>query len=297
MITASRLATIAVSSYPAAFRERYQLEMLDLIESNGASTRTVADLLRGSTLAWVRPIVLSREPEERRRRRLQATVATTWVAWCAGFLIAPSINRDLMDPTPIHIPRLVPLLLSFGVISAAFGCLLIAIAGIPVLTEIVQSAWHAQDRRILRPLTLIATFVGLEILGLIGIVLWRRAYPPMQANPHIPTLLWIAVAVWAIGFVLMLASAGLGPALMITHAAPSIKVLRIAGMLALPLASLLALATLSSVIATILMVSVERIDGIAPAFTIVVLTVAVVASVTALVSASRGFRVAYQFGL
>jgi MFS family permease len=297
MITLSWMATRAVASYPAAFRERYQLEMLDLIDSNGASVRTVVDLLRGSTLAWLRPIVLPREPEERRRRRLQATVATTWVAWCAGFLIAPTINRDLLDPTPIHIPTLVPPLLSFGVIVVAVGCLLIAIAGIPVLTEIVRSAWHGQDRRILRPLILIAAFVGLEILGLIGIVLWRRTYPPMQANPHFPTLLWIAVVVWAIGFLLMLASAGFGPALMITRAAPSIKVLRIGGMLALPLAMLLALATLSSFIATILMVSVERIDGITPAFTIVVLAVAVVASVTALVSASRGFRVAYQFDL
>jgi hypothetical protein len=65
------------------------------VEDTGTSTRTTVDLAMGAAKAWLRP---SFTGPDAGRRRLQASLATTWTAWCAGFLVAPAVNRALLDP-------------------------------------------------------------------------------------------------------------------------------------------------------------------------------------------------------
>ena len=88
-------ADLALRAYPPSFRARYGAEMAALVQDVGPSRRTAADLWRGAARAWLRP---SFSGADARRQRLQASVATTWVAWCAGFLVAPAVNRWLLDP-------------------------------------------------------------------------------------------------------------------------------------------------------------------------------------------------------
>src|SRR5690242_7077585 len=94
----NRLAGLAIKAYPPSFRDRYGDELRALVDDLPSSSRATADLVRGAARAWLRPSLTG---PDARRRRLQATLATTWVAWCAGFLAAPAINRALLDP-PTH---------------------------------------------------------------------------------------------------------------------------------------------------------------------------------------------------
>ena len=51
----ARLARLALALYPLAYRRRYGEEMAALVEDQGASPRTVADLARGAVRAHARP--------------------------------------------------------------------------------------------------------------------------------------------------------------------------------------------------------------------------------------------------
>ncbi|MBN9620136.1 MAG: hypothetical protein J0H43_10470, partial [Actinobacteria bacterium] len=82
----NRLTAAALRAYPPSFRERYGPELTALVEDLPTTPRNTVDLLVGAARAWLRP----RFGADGRRGRLQATLATTWLAWCAGFLAAPA---------------------------------------------------------------------------------------------------------------------------------------------------------------------------------------------------------------
>jgi hypothetical protein len=289
---ARRLAGLALACYPPSFRERYGEEIRGLVTDTDVRARTVADLAWGAARAWTRAVVPA--GEDRARRRLQASVTTTWVAWCAGFLVTPAINRALLDPEPAHLPAGVAPLLDLALVAIALSAALVAVAAVPLLPTFAGAA-RRRDGQVLRPLLIPAGICAVELLGMLGIFFWRRTYPPLAQDPHFSGWFVAGLALWAAGFVVTLIAAGLGPAIATTRAAPSISALRLPGILALPVAVLLTTATAASVAAAVLMLHSAGLDKPGPAalvFTVVVLLTAAGASVTALTTAARGLPAA-----
>jgi hypothetical protein len=294
MNAARRFASVALACYPPSFRERYGAEISGLVEDTEVRPRTVLDLIVGGARAWSRAVVPG-GGSERVRRRLQATVATTWVCWCAGFLVTPAVNRALLDPEPAHVPSGVLPLLNAAMIAIAVSAALIVVASVPVLRVFLIAARRG-EWPIVRPLLVAALAVVVDLLGLAGLVAWRRTYPPIAQDPHFSGLFVGALLVWTLGFVCTLVAAGLGPALATTRAAPPARALRLPGLLALPVAALLTLATAASTAAVVLMLRNAHAVGVgAPGlvFVGVVLVTAIGASVGALTTASRGLLPAF----
>ncbi len=288
-----RLAGLALACYPPSFRERYGEEMTALVGDRGTSGRTVFNLLVGVARAWVRP-VLAGGPEERGRRRLQATVTTIWVTVIAGFLVAPATDRALLDPPPTHIPTGTVALFTIGAGAAALACLLAASAGLRLFLHTISEHHGEQRRRILRPLAPgVALAVG-ELVGLGLMMRWRGSYPPLSADPHFPGIFTGALLLWGALFAATLIAAGLGPALALTRATPPAHWLRPGARLAVPIAGLMAVAAATSAIASMMLLSRNNYDWFTQLFTVGSLSIAAGASVVALVTAGRGVRVAFQ---
>jgi hypothetical protein len=286
---ARRLAGLALSWYPPSFRERYGAEVAGLLEDTETTARTVADLLVGALRAWTRAVVPADGPD-RARRRVQASVATTWVAWCAGFLVTPAINRALLDPEPSRVPHGVLPLLNGALAAVTVSAALIVIAAVSLLGTFVAAA--RRDGRVARPLWVPALACAVEGAGAAGIVLWRRTYPPIAQNPHFSPWFVGALTLWALGFVVTFVLVGLGPAVATTRAVPPIAALRLPAVLAVPVAALLAVATGMSAAAVVLMLRTahQGVSPVALAFTAFVLLIAAGASGVAVTSSVRGLR-------
>ncbi len=140
-----RSIRLALACYPPSFRERYGEEMTALVSDRGTSAHTVSNLLAGAARAWARP-VLAGGPEERGRRRLQATVTTVWVTVIAGFLVAPATDRALLDPAPAYIPTGTVVLFTIGAGAAALACLLAASPCLLLFLHTIR-AHHGEQRR------------------------------------------------------------------------------------------------------------------------------------------------------
>jgi hypothetical protein len=248
----NRLVRMALAGYPPSFRERYGTELAGLVQDTAVTPRTVVDLMIGAARAWGRA-ALPADPAERGRRRLQASVTTAWATWCAAVLVAPVIDRALLDPPPPDVPAAVRPLLAVGMISTGLVCVLVAIAGAPLLARTLLPAIRSRERPILRPLLPAAVLVPVEAVGLVGIVAWRRTYPRLLDHPHLPPLFVTTVVLWSVGFLAMIVAAAGGPAIAVTRAAPSLRTLRAAAVLAPPLALLLSVATVTSAVALALM--------------------------------------------
>jgi len=295
MNSARRCASLILGCYPPSFRERYGVELRGLVEDTDVRVRTVLDLIVAAARAWGRAVTPA-DGTERTRRRLQASAATTWVCWCAGFLVTPAINRALLDPKPARVPPGVLALLNTALALIAMSAALVVVAAFPVL-RVLLAAVRRRDASVIRPLFVPAALVAAVVLGLAGLAAWRRTYPPIAQNPHFSGLFIGALTVWVLGFVVALIAAGLGPALATTRAAPPLAALRLPGLLALPIAALLTLATAASATAVILMLPTAQADGVGPAalaLTTAVLMAAAVASAVALTAASRGLPAALR---
>lgn len=269
------LTRLALRAYPPSFRARYGEELAALVEDLPASGRTSADLFRGAARAWVRPAVA--EPG----RRLQATLATTWVAWCAGFLVAPAINRALLDPPSAGTSAGVRGLLNaaYALFFAGWAFVLIgaAVLGFRALVPAVRSrSWAA-----LRPLLPAVLLGAAEALGLLWLAL---AHVGRAAHPSGAAI--AGVALWGIGFLAFVCSLGIGPAVTLGRLATDAPVLRSAARLTLPVALVLAALTGCSLAATVMAGDAALVGSGVPVAA--ALAVACLASLVALVSSGRG---------
>jgi len=88
---------VLLACYPPSFRDRYGAELAALVEDTGRGPRVCWDVAVGAAAAWLRPRSPGR-PAERARRRLQAGLSSTWVAWCLGMLFGSGGGEGLLDP-------------------------------------------------------------------------------------------------------------------------------------------------------------------------------------------------------
>ncbi|WP_238435565.1 MULTISPECIES: hypothetical protein [unclassified Frankia] len=206
--------------------------------------------------------------------------------------MTPAINRALLDPEPAHVPSGVRSLLNASLVAIAVSAALIVVASVPILRVFLVAARRG-EWPIVRPLLIAVLAVVVDLLGLAGLVAWRRTYPPIAQNPHFSGLFVGALVAWTFGFVCTLVAAGVGPALATTRAAPPTRALRLPGLVALPIAALLTVATAASTAAVVLMLwNAHAGEAGAPGLTFVglVLVTAIGASVGALITALRGLR-------
>jgi hypothetical protein len=276
----ARLARWVLRSYPPSFRERYGDELAAVVADVGPTAKTVVDLVAGSVQAWLRPSIAGADAE-RRRRRMQASVSTTWVALLAGFLVAPAVDRALFDgPGPIPgatstVHSLVvaaEIVIGGGALLGLAGALLV---GVPVVTH----AMKGRDRRPLRPLALPVALAIVELILTAAVAWVRSGHPASWPQPSIAFV--ITALVWALVGAALVISSGLGPVVALGRAAPGAELLRLSAVLCLPVAAALALGTALCVIAV-------GIVGAFSLFTIPVLVVAAAASAVGMTSAWRG---------
>jgi hypothetical protein len=274
----TRTARWALAAYPPSFRDRYGPELEALVEDVGPSWRHTAGLYAGAARAWLRPAFTGPEPA---RRRLQATVATVWVAWCAGFLLVPAIDKALLDPPGAGVDATVRRLLdaSAALLVVGWG---LALLGVTLLVaRTLLPALRARRWSVLRPL-LPAVALGIVVTaGLLALALGARSGGSLQS----PAAVALGTA-WLAALLGFLASSGFGPAVTIGRLRPDAAVLRLPTMLAAALSLCLAAMTLSCAAAVLVAGGPTLFGMFAPVAA--VLAVATVASSTAVVSSARG---------
>lgn len=272
------MSRLALRAYPPSFRARYGAELAALTEDLGPGPRTSADLWLGAARAWLRPVFTGPDAG---RARLQATVATTWVAWCAGFLIAPTVDRAILDPPlPGVDPSVHPLLNAANTLFGV-GWLLVALATVPLVVRAVWPALRRRDWAALRPLLPTAVLGVLAALGLGALAVLRGP------SPADPSVWWRVLAVlWAVCFAGFVVALGFGPAASLVRLEVSRPNLRLPAVLAVALAVVLTLLTAAAALAAATAGDGAMFGSRAPVY--VGLVVAGLASLVAVVSAARG---------
>jgi MFS family permease len=234
--------------YPPSFRERYGTEMQVLVEDVGGR-RITLDLLLGAARAWIRPVIAG-DPSERRRRRLQATVSTSWVCWCVGSMAAPAITRVLLDPPVAGADESVRHLLNIAQIGFFVGAVLALIAAAPLAGALLAPAVRRRDRRLLGPLAPAFGLALFEGVGLAVIAVLRRGHPASWPHPSIPFV--IVGSAWALGFLALVGAGALGPPVVLGRARPPDGVLRWAVLVGVLVALSLLVITVASTTAAVI---------------------------------------------
>jgi hypothetical protein len=268
----------ALRAYPPSFRDRYGDELAALAEDVTPSWRHTADLYAGAGRAWLRPAFTGPDST---RRRLQASVSTVWVAWCAAFLLAPAVDKALLDPPGPGVDATVRRLLDVSVGVLVAGWLVALAAAALIVRHTLVPALRARRWAVLLPL-LPAVVLGIvEAIGLVALALTT----PSHASELTPAMVAAGVA-WLVGLLAFLVSSGFGPAVTIRQLHPDTGALRVPTLLAAALSLCLAAMTATCAAAVLIAGDASLIGTFAPVA--VVVAVGVLASSTALVSSIRG---------
>ncbi|MFF4576495.1 hypothetical protein [Streptomyces sp. NPDC001410] len=263
-------ARVALRSYPPSFRERYGCELEALVEDTGAGPSVVADLLVGALRAWLHP-VMPEESAERRRRRMQASVATTWVTWCAALYALPMLGFILSEE-PGLTPDLVRRLLDVAQ-YAMYGAGLILLAGaLALLAETSRTGNRAAWRPLVALVPTLPTWLIAPLL---------LAYASID-----PISYWVG-ALAVLGPAAFLITMAVAPAVVVTRCRPSAKVLRLLALSGVAVA----FAVTTTGVACVAALTMTT-DDAAQLVTMPILAVTVAASTAALVSSGRGAKAA-----
>ncbi|MFE1883499.1 hypothetical protein [Streptomyces diastatochromogenes] len=263
-------ARLALRAYPPSFRERYGCELEALVEDTGARPSVVADLLVGALRAWLHP-VMPDESVERRRRRMQASVATTWVTWCAALYVLPIVNFILSEepwPTPDLVRRLLDV-----AEYAMYGAGLILLVG--ALALLAESS-RAGDWTAWRPLVILIPTLPTWLIA-----------PLLLAFASIDPISYWVGALAVLGPAAFLITVAVTPAVVVTRCRPSAKVLRLLALSGVAVAFAVTTTGIACVAALI-----RNTADAAQLVTMPILAVTVAASAAALVSSGRGAKAA-----
>ncbi|MCQ9164207.1 hypothetical protein [Arthrobacter sp. STN4] len=279
----SRLAKLALRSYPPSFRARYGDELAALVEEMPGSARTTADLFGGALRAWVRPTFTGPDGI---RLRLQATISTTWIAWCAAFLIVPALNKALLDPAGPDALAAVRGLMDAATVLLCLGGV-IALLGLGlIVARVLIPALRSQARRVLVPLIPAIVLAVVVVVGFLALVLIRPEGTQAPAG-----LSW-ALTAWLLALVVFLGCLGVGPTVSLRRLDAGISTLRAPVFLGSGLAFVLTGMCGCSVVAVFLGRDAALLGSVIPV--IIVVVVAVIASVIAQVSSAHGLKSVHQ---
>lgn len=278
-----RLARRVLRWYPPSFRARYGGELEALAETLPGSARTTADLFWGAVRAWVRPVFPGTDGM---RRRLLASISTTWIAWCAGFLVAPAANKALLDPPGPGAGMTVRVLLYSGSALFVVGWLISIAATILLLVRAVLPALRSRAWFALKPLVPAMALGAIEAAGILTLAVVGHSNLVTGTQPTMVST--VVLAAWLAGLVAFLGCLGVGAAVSLQRLEIKAWTLQIPALLAVPLALVLAIMSACDIAAVILAGDAALFSSVIPV--IVVLAVAGTASVAALTSSARGIR-------
>jgi hypothetical protein len=251
-------AQLAVATYPPSFRARYGEELRALVDEQPPTVRGVADLVLGSARAWMTPSFVG-DDATRRRQRLQASIATVWVAGCLGSLTVPGVTRALTDPRPAgSSPAVDPLLSAAQYALAICGGLLVT-AGVMAGLRVGRDAFARRRWRVLRPLVPGVILAGVEAVGIAVVAVLRRGHPSQWPHPSVAFM--IAGSLWVLGFGVLVAAVAVGPAVALHRAAPPARHLAPAAALAMAASVALAISVLLCAAAAVVAASAVAIVG------------------------------------
>ncbi|MGD3111577.1 hypothetical protein [Streptomyces sp. YGL11-2] len=263
-------ARLALRAYPPSFRERYGPELEALVEDTGTGPCVVADLLIGALRAWLRP-VMPNESAERRRRRMQASVATTWVSWCAALCVLPLLRIVLTDQLRPDSADWVRPLLDVAQYATDSSGLVPLVGALSLLAETARTGNWTAWRPLLAPFALVPVLLG-------GV--WALMLRYLVDGPWLFTLGWLGPAAF-------LTAAAVAPAVVVTRCRPSAKLLRLLSLLGVAMAFAVTTTGIAGVatVTALVMDAGDVPDGPVPS---VLAVVTVIAAVAALVSSVRG---------
>ena len=274
----STLARWALRAYPPSFRERYGDELAAVADEVTPSWRITADLYAGAARAWVRPAFPGSAPT---RRRLQASVTTVWVAWCAGFLLVPAMSKALLDPPGSNVDATVRWLLAAAEVLFVGGWVA-ALGGVAVVvSRALVPRVRGAEWAVLRPLVPAVVIAVAEATGVGFLAVAARSGAPRATTAEIA----LAIAC-AAGLALLVLSVAVGPVVTLSRLSPDLTVLRAPTRLAALLSLCLIAMTLASAAAALRSGDARLVGSVVPVFALLV--VAGAAGCTAVVSAGRG---------
>lgn len=274
----SRMARAILRAYPPSFSARYGAELAALIDDLPPSARATLDLARGAARAWISPRFAGPDAH---RLRLQASVCTTWLAWIAGFLIAPVMNKALLDPPAPRVSGLVRALLYAGSATLLVGWVLVVIG----IASIAIRGWlpglRSRPGALIRPLI---PAIVLALLLVIGLLTIATLGTPVRLNGATQA----AFALWFCVLVGFLVCAGVGPGMSLRRlemSAPALRLpARLAGGAALALAAMCGCSLVAATVAGDPTLFNSRVP------VVVALVIACTSATVALVSSRRGIR-------
>jgi len=278
-----RLARRVLRWYPPSFRARYGSELEALVDAVPGSARTTADLFWGAVRAWLRPVFTG---EDAARRRLLASISTTWIAWCAGFLVAPAANKALLDPPGTGASMTVRILLSCGSALFVVGCLIALVGVILLLVRAVLPAVRSRAWVALRPLVPAIVLGVIEAAGILALAVIGHSNVVTGTQPTMVSSL--VLAAWLAGLAAFLGCLGIGAAVSLQRLEIKASTLHVPALLAVPLALILAAMSACDIMAVILAGDAALFSSVLPV--VVVLAVAGTASAAALTSSTRGIQ-------
>lgn len=268
----------ALKAYPPSFRARYGDELEAVLTQLPASRATAADLLLGAGRAWLHPRFTGAAARQRRQR---ASISTTWVAWCAGFMVAPALNKALLDTSGRAVDPAVRALVDIGAAAFAAGWLCLVVGAAVLLARVYLPALRSHRRRLLTPLAPALILGALLLAGLASLV----GAGLTGARPPGTALSWFVL--WLVGLAAFLCCLGIGPAVSLTRLPEcSGDELRLPGLAAVVASVCLAVMTGCGIAAVV--VSGHATLMRSQNLVIAVLIVAAGASLVALTSSFRG---------
>ncbi|HEY3506383.1 MAG TPA: hypothetical protein VGN37_26785 [Actinocatenispora sp.] len=240
---------LLLACYPPSFRDRYGAELAALVEDTGSGPRVCWDVAVGAAAAWLRP-VFTGEPAERVRRRVQAGLAATWVAWCAGMLAVPLVDRAVLDPPLPGVTGTVRTLLAGAWLVLLAGGLVAAAGALVLSRRVLLPAVRSGRRRVWRPLLPAAVLSLAEVAGAAGVWLLRREHPAVW--PHPSAAFVAALLGWLAGLAVLAVLGAVGPPVTLRRAAPPARTMRLPAVLAVGVTAALTVLAVVQVAAVVL---------------------------------------------
>lgn len=188
-----RLGVRALALFPQAWRERYEVEMRDLLAEETIGPRALVDLVRAAADAHLHPGGLMPAAADRMRNTVSATLSC-WIA----FVLCGSGFTKLTEDRPFGAAGAAhPLLASSRVamvLLAAASSLAVLLGGGRLVVEVLSEAWTERRRPLVRaacaPLAACAVFATAT-----GALAWLAAgrVPAHSGGAWIAFLAWFAI--------------------------------------------------------------------------------------------------------
>jgi MFS family permease len=250
------VAGLLVGLYPQAWRKRYRVEMLALIEDDPPGLGGLASLVAGAVDAHVRPRAAWSE-QASPLARMRVSVVGMFCCWIALSVVGAGFQKETEEAAfGAAGERHHALAIAHGAViaGAALGALAIAIGGLPLVWEAVGDAWRRRDWRL-------AGLLGLPVgtIACFAALTWLLLAPSSRSVGQPAHMASLAIFVpWLLGGLACAAACALAPRMVLVRAAVSRDSLARASLAGI------ALAVAMSVISIALLVYVVALTSFAP---------------------------------